>query len=101
MHKIDQSTCFWIQFYSKNILISISIFIMIITPFFKRSVYNCSPFSGGVICRFIIISEFFYIHTLGGHREFHGQLGEGKICPGNVGLAVVKEIRKTTGLGKP
>ncbi len=29
-----------------------------------------------------ILRAFFYIHTLGGHREFPGQPGEGKICPG-------------------
>ncbi|HEY1999714.1 N-acetylmuramoyl-L-alanine amidase [Paraburkholderia sp.] len=45
-----------------------------------------------------ILREFFYIDTLGGHREFPGQLGEGKICPGNVGLKLVKELRKLTGL---
>lgn len=48
-----------------------------------------------------ILREFFYINTLGGHREFPGQLGEGKICPGNVGLTLVKELRKLTGLSAP
>lgn len=47
------------------------------------------------------LREFFDIHTLGGHREFPGQLGEGKICPGNVGLAIVNEIRESTGLSVP
>lgn len=49
----------------------------------------------------VILREFFYINTLGGHREFPGQRGEGKICPGNVGLALVKELRKLTGLSEP
>ncbi|SAL34266.1 hypothetical protein AWB68_01554 [Caballeronia choica] len=48
-----------------------------------------------------ILREFFYINTLGGHREFPGQLGEGKICPGNIGLTLVKELRKLTGLSAP
>lgn len=48
-----------------------------------------------------ILCEFFHVHTLGGHREFPGQLGEGKICPGNVGLALVKALRQSTGLNAP
>ncbi|WP_244815479.1 peptidoglycan recognition family protein [Caballeronia sp. Lep1P3] len=52
--------------------------------------------------RFIdILRDFFYITTLGGHREFPGQLGEGKICPGNVGLSLVAGLRRTTGLSAP
>lgn len=37
-----------------------------------------------------ILQDFFHIDTLGGHREFPGQLNEGKICPGNVGLELVR-----------
>lgn len=48
-----------------------------------------------------ILREFFYIGVLGGHREFPGQLGEGKICPGNAGLMLVGDLRKSTGLGAP
>lgn len=48
-----------------------------------------------------VLCEFFHIHTLGGHREFPGQLGEGKICPGNIGLTLVSELRKSTGLRAP
>ncbi|SAK64939.1 hypothetical protein AWB75_02990 [Caballeronia catudaia] len=52
--------------------------------------------------RFIdILLEFFYINTLGGHREFPGQPGEGKICPGNVGLSLVTELRRSKGLSAP
>ncbi|RZF27371.1 N-acetylmuramoyl-L-alanine amidase [Paraburkholderia sp. UYCP14C] len=54
------------------------------------------------IAKFInILCDFFHINTLGGHREFPGQSGEGKICPGNVGLTLVGELRKTTGLSAP
>jgi N-acetylmuramoyl-L-alanine amidase len=49
----------------------------------------------------VILREFFFINTLGGHREFPGQLGEGKICPGNAGLALVKDLREITGLSGP
>ncbi len=48
-----------------------------------------------------ILRDFFNIDTLGGHREFPGQLGEGKICPGNVGLEIVRELRASMGLGAP
>lgn len=48
-----------------------------------------------------VLFEFFHIHTLGGHREFPGQPGEGKICPGNIGLTLVSELRKSTGLRAP
>lgn len=54
------------------------------------------------IAKFInILCDFFHISTLGGHREFPGQLGEGKICPGDIGLALVSELRETTGLSAP
>ena len=48
-----------------------------------------------------IVCEFFKIKVLGGHREFPGQLGEGKICPGNIGLKFVRELRQSTGLSAP
>ena len=48
-----------------------------------------------------IIRDFFEIKILGGHREFPGQLGEGKICPGNVGLKFVRELRQSIGLNPP
>lgn len=48
-----------------------------------------------------ILREFFYINTLGGHREFPGQQAEGKICPGNVGLKLVKELRRAMVLSAP
>lgn len=48
-----------------------------------------------------VLKEFFQITTLGGHREFPEQLGEGKICPGNIGMAFASELRKSTGLAAP
>ncbi|BBU26309.1 N-acetylmuramoyl-L-alanine amidase [Burkholderia sp. THE68] len=48
-----------------------------------------------------ILRDFFHIDTLGGHREFPGQLNEGKICPGNVGLELVKKLRRSTGMSAP
>lgn len=48
-----------------------------------------------------ILSEFFPIKILGGHREFPHQYDENKICPGNVGMEVVKNLRKLTGLMEP
>lgn len=54
------------------------------------------------IAKFIaILREFFALTKLGGHREYPGQTKEGKICPGNVGLAFVKQLRLTTGLAAP
>jgi hypothetical protein len=48
-----------------------------------------------------ILREFFGITALGGHREFPDQAGDGKICPGNIGLDLVKQLRSTTGLAAP
>ncbi|MEJ8675381.1 peptidoglycan recognition family protein [Chromobacterium amazonense] len=48
-----------------------------------------------------ILKQYFNIAKLGGHREFPGQLGEGKICPGNIGLAYVQTLRAKTGLASP
>ncbi|MBC8748976.1 hypothetical protein OKW43_002332 [Paraburkholderia sp. WC7.3g] len=60
----------------------------------ERQVQSLTAFVG-------ILREFFHVDTLGGHREFPGQLGEGKICPGNFGLEIVRELRKSMGLGAP
>lgn len=48
-----------------------------------------------------ILCEFFEITALGGHREFPDQANEGKICPGNIGLELVKQLRSKTGLAAP
>lgn len=49
-----------------------------------------------------ILQEFFKIKTLGGHREFpHQKDGAGKICPGNIGIKAVQELRAQTNLSAP
>lgn len=48
-----------------------------------------------------VLREFFPITVLGGHREYPGQAKEGKICPGSVGLFMVKELRTSLGLSAP
>ncbi|MDY7576827.1 peptidoglycan recognition family protein [Herbaspirillum sp. RTI4] len=48
-----------------------------------------------------ILKIFFKITTLGGHREFPFQQSEGKICPGNVGISLVRKLREATGLSAP
>ncbi|SCK30742.1 peptidoglycan recognition family protein [Vogesella sp. LIG4] len=48
-----------------------------------------------------VLQQFFEIKKLGGHREFPRQLGEGKICPGNIGLVFVKTLRNKLGLSLP
>ncbi|KFE56895.1 N-acetylmuramoyl-L-alanine amidase [Pseudomonas syringae] len=48
------------------------------------------------------LKSVFYIEKLGGHREYPGQTkGEGRICPGNIGMKLVKKIRASTRLSKP
>jgi hypothetical protein len=49
----------------------------------------------------LVLSEFFPIKILGGHREFPYQHEKNKICPGNVGMGVVINMRKVTGLKAP
>jgi hypothetical protein len=48
-----------------------------------------------------VLREFFKITSLGGHKEFPHQAGEGKICPGRVGLKLVKQIRSTLAIAAP
>ncbi|MCY1187960.1 hypothetical protein D9M73_290050 [compost metagenome] len=45
-------------------------------------------------------SEFLIKH-FSGHREYPNQLSEGKICPGNIGMELLKNIRSKTGLLPP
>jgi hypothetical protein len=48
------------------------------------------------------LRSIFIIRHFGGHKEYPGQLeGEGKICPGNVGMKLVKKIRIKTQLLPP
>lgn len=49
-----------------------------------------------------ILREVFNIEMLGGHREFpHQTAGEGRICPGNAGVAFVRELRASLGISAP
>jgi hypothetical protein len=43
----------------------------------------------------------FVIERFGGHREFPGQDRDGKICPGNIGMELVRNIRTKTQLLPP
>ncbi|MNG13868.1 hypothetical protein D3C84_975800 [compost metagenome] len=47
------------------------------------------------------LKSVFVIKRLGGHREFPEQAADGKICPGNVAMEFVKNLRTTTGLLPP
>ncbi|MFJ3263344.1 peptidoglycan recognition family protein [Pseudomonas sp. NPDC086581] len=47
------------------------------------------------------LKSVFFIKHFGGHREYPNQLSEGKICPGNVGMELVKNIRKRMDLLPP
>lgn len=47
------------------------------------------------------LTSVFRVTTLGGHREFPMQAGEGKICPGNIGMELVKNLRIKTKLLRP
>jgi hypothetical protein len=40
-----------------------------------------------------VLIDIFKVSVLGGHREVPKQLGEGKICPGNIGLELVENLR--------
>lgn len=46
-----------------------------------------------------ILQQFFKIQKLGGHREFPNN--HKRDCPGNIGLSIVKNLRKSTGLIVP
>ncbi|EJM51155.1 N-acetylmuramoyl-L-alanine amidase [Pseudomonas sp. GM49] len=47
------------------------------------------------------LTSVFRVTTLGGHREFPMQAGEGKICPGNIGMDLVRILRIKTQLMQP
>lgn len=47
------------------------------------------------------LKSVFVIKHFGGHREYPGQASEGKICPGNIGMELVKNIRAKTQLLPP
>ena len=47
------------------------------------------------------LRSVFIIEHFGGHMEYPRQKAEGKICPGNIGMKLVKKIRAKTKLSKP
>ncbi|POP77177.1 peptidoglycan recognition protein family protein [Pseudomonas syringae] len=47
------------------------------------------------------LTSVFRVTVLGGHREFPMQAGEGKICPGNIGMELVRNLRIKTKLLRP
>jgi hypothetical protein len=47
------------------------------------------------------LNSHFHISVLGGHREFPNQATEGKICPGNIGISFVNELRTKFGFRRP
>lgn len=47
------------------------------------------------------LKSVFVIKHFGGHREYPGQASEGKICPGNIGMELVRNIRTETQLLPP
>ena len=47
------------------------------------------------------LKSVFVIQRFGGHREYPGQDQEGKICPGNIGIELVRNIRTQTQLLPP
>jgi hypothetical protein len=49
----------------------------------------------------IALKSVFFIESFGGHREYPGQVADGKICPGNIGMDLVSTIRMKIGLKQP
>ncbi|AOE84995.1 peptidoglycan recognition protein family protein [Pseudomonas sp. TCU-HL1] len=47
------------------------------------------------------LKSAFVIKNFGGHREYPGQTAGGKVCPGNVGMDLVRAIRTRTNLFFP
>lgn len=47
------------------------------------------------------LKSVFVIKHFGGHREYPGQASEGKICPGNIGMELVRNLRAKTQLLPP
>jgi len=49
----------------------------------------------------VALKSVFVIKHFGGHMEYPKQEGDGKICPGRIGMKLVKNIRIKTDLLKP
>lgn len=60
-----------------------------------------APQKDGVTILIRALKSVFRISCFGGHREYPGQLSEGKICPGNIGMDLVRAIRVDTCLQPP
>ena len=59
------------------------------------------PQIDSVLTLITALKSVFVIKHFGGHREYPNQLSEGKICPGNVGMELVRNIRAKTQLLPP
>lgn len=60
-----------------------------------------APQVDAVVTLISALKSVFVIKHFGGHREYPGQRAEGKVCPGNVGMELVKAIRIKTQLLPP
>lgn len=60
-----------------------------------------APQVDAVVTLVSALKSVFVIKHFGGHREYPGQRAEGKVCPGNVGMELVKAIRIKTQLLPP
>ncbi|MFV3308529.1 peptidoglycan recognition family protein [Pseudomonas sp. NY15181] len=71
--------------------------------FFGVSTTNSIPEAqiDSVLTLISALKSVFVIKHFGGHREYPNQLSEGKICPGNVGMELVRNIRKNMDLLPP
>lgn len=47
------------------------------------------------------LKSVFVIKNFGRHREYPGQALEGKICPGNIGMELLRNIRAKTKIMSP
>lgn len=48
-----------------------------------------------------VLKSVFFIKNFGGHREYPAQGSEGKICPGNIGTELIRNIGAKTELLPP
>lgn len=60
-----------------------------------------APQIDAVLSLIAALKSVFVIKNFGGHREYPGQTADGKICPGNIGMELVRNIRIKTQLLPP
>ncbi|WP_405119908.1 peptidoglycan recognition family protein [Pseudomonas leptonychotis] len=60
-----------------------------------------APQIDAVVNLITALKSVFFITRFGGHREYPGQRAEGKVCPGNIGMELVRAIRVKTQLLQP